>query len=305
MRKELVRKVDYLEPQMPVNGVKIAIGCFDNRLRTPFNEFFQELLDTDSFIRMNFPGGAKLINDPWKGDLIIDEFFSKLLAERGSMEINILDHSECLAWKAFRTFESIREERDFHFKQLRKARRNLQRNFPGRNLNVRLYYSEHVAADGQLIYMPVDTAGKEIIKPFQMPKSHTSEKIVVGSFNWKTRMAFIDFLSTHLKTEKFFRLNFRGGSRIITDRYGSALMPDFFDTPIKKCETREIILLDQSGEQECIHMSRDEEFEYHARQLRAAKAHLCRGYKPFHMKVEMLYAEISPRFIEYYRVSEE
>jgi len=307
MRRELIKRSQYVEPEMPQGGVKIAVGCFDWRLREAFMAFFQWIIKSDNFVRMNFPGGAKLINDPIANDYVIHEFFASQLIERGDLEGYILDHSGCLAWGGSAVFSEMMEERKFHFNQLRNSRMNLNRSFPGRKLNIHLYYAEFFVENGQgfLRYIEVDTEEVILVVEFTMPQTHITEKIVVGSFSWKTRRAFIDFMSDHLETECFFRLNFREGSKLINDRCGRLLVPYFFDTPIKKCGTREILLLDQSGRPESIHMDGEQEFQFYGEQLLSAKAHLMRGYKDWQVMVNTVYAEICSGYIDYWRVLED
>ena len=131
--------------QLPIDlpsdhkGSDIAVGCFDQRMGEKFVLFFEIYLRSRNFFRLNFPGGAKLINE--RPD-IVPTFFDTAIRDLGARRIVILDHEDCLAWGGSCAFLNREAERELHLKQLLLAEKVLRNIYHDYDLQIKLFYAE-------------------------------------------------------------------------------------------------------------------------------------------------------------------
>lgn len=131
--------------QLPIDlpenhhGADVAVGCFDQRMGAKFVLFFDIYLRRNDYFRLNFPGGAKLINEFPE---IVPLFFDTAIKVCGARKIVILDHEDCIAWGGSNAFKSKKEERALHANQLLSAGEYLKSIYHEYNLQIKLFYAE-------------------------------------------------------------------------------------------------------------------------------------------------------------------
>ncbi len=131
--------------------------------------------------------------------------------------------------------------------------------------------------------------------PIDLPKDHKNDIIAVGCFDWRMRSRFMLFFEIYLRTTAFFPLDFPGGSKLINE-YPEFIIPTFFSTPIEKCGSKRIVILDH---EDCLAWggfsafeNREIEKEFHYNQLRMAKEKLIAAYPKEKLDIKLFYAQI-------------
>lgn len=135
----------------------------------------------------------------------------------------------------------------------------------------------------------------ELKLPIDLPESHHTDIIAVACFDWRMRRQFMNFFEIYLCYMDFFPLNFPGGAKLI-NKYPEFIIPEFFSTPIEKCGSRRIVILDH---EDCLAWggslafeNKKVEMEMHFEQLRGAREKLHKAYPNEKLDIKLFYAQL-------------
>lgn len=130
--------------------------------------------------------------------------------------------------------------------------------------------------------------------PINLQEGHNIEAVAVGCFDGRMRRQFMMFFEIYLCTDNFFPLDFPGGSKIINE-HPDFVIPTFFSTPVEKCGSKRIVILDH---EDCLawggssaFSNKDAEKDFHVKQLHEAKENIHRVYPEIDIK--LFYAQFA------------
>lgn len=128
------------------------IVCVDFRFHETYLKLAKNHFKMKTFDLWTIPGVAKIfVNDEDKilKEAILGKIDKVSIKLHQVKEIILINHADCGAYGGRRSFKDLTTEREAHFNDLKKARKQLKKNFP--NIEVKIGYLDLIGDEVTLL----------------------------------------------------------------------------------------------------------------------------------------------------------